>query len=118
MRRQEVQRRAVGVKLLRPALGEIGQRLPRFLRIADRLVIHIRDVAHMQRRRAGSLHHAAHHILRHEGAEVADVRRAIDRGSAAVETQRLAIQRRGFAIGAGQGVVELQGRHGGVENEW
>ena len=118
VRRQQVQRGAVGVEFLRPALGEVGQRLPRLLGIADRFIIHVRDVAHVQRGRAGGLDHAAHHILRHEGAEVADVRRAIHRGAAAVKAQRLAIQRRGFAISAGQGVVELQGGHGGGENEW
>jgi hypothetical protein len=43
----------------------------------------------MQRRRAGGLDDAAHHILGHKGAEIADVRRTIDRGAAAVEAQRL-----------------------------
>ena len=119
VRRQQVQRSAVGVKFLRPALGEVRQRLPRLLRVADGFVVHVGDVAHVQSGGAGGLHHAAHHILRHKGAEVADVRRAVHRGAAAVKAQCFAVERRDIAVGAGEGVVEFQGSggHGGREGE-
>ena len=108
MRRQQVQRGAVRVELLRPVLREVRERLAGLDGVADRLVIHVRDVPHMQSRRAAQFHDAAENILRNEGAEIADVRGAIHRGAAAVETQRLAIGGRHRQGLSGQGVVEAQ----------
>jgi hypothetical protein len=112
VRGEEIQRGAVGVEFLRPEAGEVGQGLPGFLRVADRLVIHVSEIAHMQRGDAAHLHHAAEDILRHEGAEVPDVRRSIHGGAAAVEAQRLAIEWRQGAGLAGQSVVELEWHEG------
>ena len=105
VRRQEVERGAVGMKLLRPALGEFNERLSGLLRVADRFIIDVGDVTDVQSRRAAELDHAAEDILSHEGAEVSNVRRAINGGPAAVEAECLAIDGADGLWSAGEGIV-------------
>jgi hypothetical protein len=111
VRRQEIQGRAVGVKLLSPALREIGERLTGLLGVADGFVIHIGDVSHMKGRGAAELDDSAEDVLRDEGAEVSDVGWAVDRGSAAIEADRFSIDWADGPRGAGESIVKLEVGH-------
>ena len=55
---------------------------------------------------------SAEEILKHECPEIPNMRRAVDRRSAAVETKRVAIHRREFVQAAFQSVIQSEG-HGG-----
>jgi len=109
---EKVQRGAIGMELAGPKLGELDQCLSSLLRVTNGFVIDIGDVPHVQSRSAAELDHTAEDVLRGEGAEIADMSRAINRGAAAVEAQGLAIERdEGTGI-AGKGVVEPESGHG------
>ena len=99
------------MKLLGPALSEIGERLTGLLGVADGFVIHIRDVSHMKSRSAAELDDSAEDILRDEGAEVSDVCWAINRGSAAIEADRFSIKGADGPCGAGERIVKLEVGH-------
>ena len=106
VRRQQPERIAVGVELLRPEGREILQRLPRRLRVADRLVVDVGDVADMESPHPAGLQRAAEDVLEHEGPEVPDVRGTVNGGSAAVEPVGRAIQGAELLELAGQRVVK------------
>ena len=97
MRTQEIELVAIGVKAVSPVVGEIFQRLSRRLRIADRLVVHIGEIPHVEGGQAGKFETSAKDILEDESTEVSDVGGSIDGRSAAVKSIGLAIARRQFA---------------------
>ena len=93
MRGETVERLAVIVELSRPFGGVLTQRHTLSLRVANGLIIHIREVTHMLGTQTAQLHHTAEHVLHHEGAEIADVCRSIHSRTATVEAQLLAVFR-------------------------
>jgi len=109
VRGEHVERRAVGVKALRPALGEGHEGLAGFAGLADGLVVHVGDVAHMPDLVPRCLENAPEDILEQEGAEVPDVRRAIDSRPAAVAADGPAVAGFERAGPAAEGVVERDG---------
>jgi hypothetical protein len=96
VRGQQAERKAVGMELIGPLLREVAQRLARGEGAADGLIVDVRDVADVLHLQAGDLEGAAQDVLHGEGAEIADVGRSVDRGSAAVH----ASGSRGRASGA------------------
>jgi len=104
VRRQAAQAFAVGVKLRAPAGGELGKGLAGLLRITNRLVVQIGDVADMQGAHAAGFQRPPHHILQHERAEIPDMRRPIDRRPAAVKTKRRPVKRAQVPVAPGKGV--------------
>ena len=94
MRTQEIELVAIGVKAVSPVVGKIFQRLSRRLGIADRLVVNISEIPHVEGGQAGKFETAAKDILEDESTEVSDVGGAIDGRSAAVKAIGLAIARR------------------------
>ena len=94
VRRETLEEIAVVMKLLRPAGCEIAQRLAESLRFADCFVIHIRQIADMERASAARFQSATEDILQYKSAEIANVGGAIDRGTAAIKPESLAIDRR------------------------
>jgi len=96
VRRQHVQRGAVGVEAGGPLGREVGQAAALGLRIADGFVVDVGDVAHVVGLQSGDLEGASEHILDDEGAEVADVRGRVDGRSAAVEAVAVAVERGQF----------------------
>ena len=111
VRRQQAEFFAIRVEFPGPTGGEIGERLAGFLGIPDRLVVHVGDVADVQRAGAAGFKRAAENVLKHEGAEIPDVRRTINGGATAIEAIGGAIERPKLALGPGQRVKKP---HGGV----
>ena len=102
--RQAVKARAVGMKLRRPAGGEFAEGLPGLLGIADRLVIHVGDVAHVKTAQAAGFEGSPQHVLQHKRAEIADVCRPVDGRPAAVKAKRRPVEGAQVPVGPGQGV--------------
>ncbi|MEN9991094.1 MAG: hypothetical protein RLZZ224_796 [Verrucomicrobiota bacterium] len=94
VRREALELIAIVVKLLRPAGGEIAQRLAAALRFADRFVIDIRQIADVERAESAGFESATENILQHKSAKIADMSGAVDRGTAAIKSERVAIHRR------------------------
>jgi hypothetical protein len=59
--------------------------------LADGFIIHIGDVAHMLNRSAVDLEYSTQGVLQEKGSKIADVGGSINRGTAAVEAQRVAL---------------------------
>ena len=78
------ERVAVGVEFGRPLGAEILQRDALLHRGTDRLVVHVGDVTDMLHGHTVEFQRPAKDVLRKESAEVADVRRAVDGGTAAI----------------------------------
>ena len=93
VRRQAIQLFTILMKLRQPTSGKGLERLARGLGIADRLIVDVGNVANVVSLHSTHLQHATQDIVHHEGAEVSNVRRTIDRGSAAVEPKGLPINR-------------------------
>ncbi len=96
VRRQTLELIAVVVEFFRPKAGELRECLTRALGFADGFVVHIRKVAHVERSQATRFQSAAEDILEHKSAEITDMGGTIDGGSAAVKTECLAVDGRGF----------------------
>lgn len=114
---EQVEGVAVGMELGGPVIGEIGERFAGGLGVANGFVVDVGDVAHMRGGCAAQLKDPAHDVLIDEGAEVPDVGGAVDRGTAAVESQRAAISGGDGKIFAGEGVVKMKHGHGGGQHE-
>ena len=97
-------------KLVGPFGGKFAQRDALGQRLADCFVVHISDVARVHHLDAIDFEHAAQHILNQEGPEIADVRRPVNGGPAAVEPEALPRLRRQRLNGAAARVVEMD-RH-------
>ena len=104
VRREQAELLAVGVEFRRPAGGEFLERLAGFLGIADGFVVHIGDVADMERADSAGLQGAAQHVLEHESAEIPDVRGAVNGGAAAVKSEARAVDGAELAFGPGERV--------------
>ena len=107
--REALEEVAVVMEFFRPEAGELRERLADALGFADRFVIDIGEVADMERAQAAGFEGTAEDILEDEGAEIADVGGAIDRGAAAVKAESLAIEWRDFLDFTCQGVEESHG---------
>ena len=100
------------------ALRVVAQRDARGARIADRLVVHVREVHHVRELVAGVFERAVQHVLERVGAEVADVREVVNRGAAGVEAgdagfkrlERFETAREGIVEGKLHGVGAVRGR--------
>ena len=95
VRAQAVERVAIGVELVGPLLGDLGERAFLLLRLADGAIVdvgEIADVLHLVRAEL-QLEQAAEHVVDDEGAEVADVRGRVDGRAAVVEAE--------YAVGVG-----------------
>ena len=102
---QAVEGGAVGVKNIRPLLGDLGERAFFLLGLANGAVVDVRqvaDVPHLVRAEL-ELEQAAQDIVHDERAEIADMGRSIDGRSAVIEAED-AIRLRGleFAHAAGK----------------
>lgn len=104
-----VERVTVGVEFFGPLGGEFAQRESFFDGAADRLVVHIGDVAHVLDCNTVGFGDAAEHVLNEEGAKVADVCGAVNRGPAAVKAQWLVARRGEWFNGSAESVVKLDG---------
>jgi hypothetical protein len=114
--REEVEGGAVGVEFLGPEAGEVGEGLTGFLGVANGFVVDVGDVADVEGGGATEFDDAAEDVLGGEGAEVADVGGAVNRGAAAVEAEGFAGEG-GEGTGlAGEGVEEAEGHAG--RGEW
>jgi len=102
--RQAIQGGAVGMEAPGPATRELGEALPGLDRATDGLVVDVGDVADVPGGQAVEFQHAPQDVLNHEGAEVADVGRAIDGRAAAVESERAAVERAQGTDFAGPGI--------------
>ena len=91
--RKAVESCTILVEFLRPLGGVLRQRNALCLRVADRLVIHIREIAYMFGTQSAKLHDPSEDILRHESAKVADVSSGVNGRTATVETQSFSILR-------------------------
>ena len=91
----------------RSPIGELRRR-----RIANDLVVHIRDVHHVMQGEALLAQEPPQDINMEEGTEVADVPVVVDRRPAAIHPQLRRAHRRQRLNGAAQGVVEIECRHG------
>ena len=96
MRWPAVERRAVGVEFVGPLSGEIAERALLLLRTADGLVVDVGDVAdvlHLARTEL-QFEQAADDVVDDEGAEIADVRRGVNRGASIIEAEHAVRVRR------------------------
>ena len=112
VRREAVERGAVGVELVGPLFGDLGQGAAFLARAADGLVVHVGEVADVLHLVLAELEfeEAAQEVVHHEGAEVADVGGRVD-GRAAVVEAVDAVGLRGaqFLGFAGEGVEKADG---------
>ena len=110
VRRQETEGLAVRMEFIGPTLGEGGERLAGGLGPADGLVVDVGDIADVLHLQAGDLEGAAQDVLDGERAEVADVGRSVDRGSAAIHAIEVAAGlREQRPLLAGHGVMQEHG---------
>ena len=107
MGRQAIKGGTVPVEQIRPACGEFRQRNASLLRIPDSFVIHIRQIADMRGGHPPQFQDAAEDVLHHESAEIADVGRAVHRGSATVKAQCFSIHGRNGLGRSGAGIVKV-----------
>ncbi len=115
---QTVQRVAVGVELVGPLLGDLGECAVLLAGAADGLVVDVGDVADVLHLVGAELEleHAAQEVVDDEGAEVADVRRRVDGGAAVVETvDAVGLGRAELFQAAGERVEERDGHGEGGE---
>lgn len=89
LRREHVERGAVVVKLFCPRGGEFGERLAFLLRAANRLVVHISDVADVADAESVRFERAPQNILQQKRAEITDVRGTVNGRSATVHAEFL-----------------------------
>ena len=98
---------AVPVEQSRRACGVFRQGNAGLLRIPDSFVIHIRQIADMRGGNPSQFQDAAEDVLHHESAEIADVGRAVHRGSATVKAQCFSIHGRNGLGRSGAGIVKV-----------
>jgi hypothetical protein len=110
LRDEQPEGRAIGVELVGPALGESRQGHLRRHRPADRLVVHVGEVADMLHLEAVDLERATEDVLQEEGPEVADVGRAVHGRTAAIHAEGGAagLEEQGAHLAA-HGVVQEDG---------
>ncbi len=102
---------AIGMEFPGPARGEGGEGLAGRLGIPYGFVVHIGDVADVEGAGAARLKGAAEDVLEDKGAEVSNVRRAVNRGAAAIETEGGAVDGGEVSLGSGKRVKKP---HGGI----
>jgi hypothetical protein len=85
MRRQDVESGAVLMKTSGPFSSELVEASVFFLGLPDRFVIDVGNVSDVQGCHSTSLNDTAKDILHHKGAEVPNMRRAVDGGATAIE---------------------------------
>jgi hypothetical protein len=105
VRRQALEKVAVVMELFRPEMRELRERLSYALRFAYRFVIDVGEVADVECAQTASFKSAPEDILEDESAEISDMSRSIDCGSAAIKSESLAIERRDFLDFTSQGII-------------
>ncbi len=112
MRGEEIEGLGVGVEEFGPVGGDVGEGAVFVTGLLEDAVVHIGDVAGVEDFGGAEveLEGAAKDVLEEEGAEVADVGRAVNRRTAAVEAVE-AVGRGGEEglDGAGEGIVKTEG---------
>jgi hypothetical protein len=103
---QALEQIAVVMEFFRPEAGELRECLADALGFADRFVIDIGEVADVESAQAAGFEGAAEDILEDKSAEISDVSRAIDRGSAAVKPESPSVERRQILDFSCQSIIQ------------
>ncbi len=110
VRSEKVQGLAILMKALGPPGREFAQGNAFRLRLTNRLVVNVGQVAGMVGLLAGSLEYAPKNILHDESPEISDVSRPVNSRPATVEPNSFSIHGKDLPVFPGQGIVELE-RH-------
>ena len=105
----KAQHRAIVEKRFGVGFGVIGERLALRDRIANDLVVHVRDVHDVIEFVTVEPEHATQQIVEDEGAEITDVRVIVNRRAAGIHSHGIALDRREWLDLLCQRVVEAQG---------
>ena len=109
---EAVQRGTIRVKFVGPLLGDVGQGATFFAGTADGFVVNVGEVADVFYFIGAELEleEAADHVVDDESAEVADVRRGVNRGAAIIEADDAVGLRRSDRFEAAlERIVKLDG---------
>jgi hypothetical protein len=108
LRAFDAQELAVGVEHVDDRVGDLGDLPTLLVRAPDDLVVDVGQVHHLRHVVAGQAERAPQQVLEQERAEVAEVRRVVDRGAAGVERDRASVGGRERLDGARHGVVQAE----------
>ena len=113
----DVERADVVEKRLLVLGGELAEGQPGGARVADGLVVHVREVHHLRDAEALVPEPAPQQVLEDVGAEVPDVRVVVDRRPARVHADVAGLQRNQLLLPAGERVVRAEcGGHGAASS--